>query len=158
MKRTAATALVLACLAASADLPSMQDRMLQAHNAVRASVGQKPLVWSEKLAQAAQQWADQLIKDGTFHHRPHSPWGQNLYTVTGGEFVPEQIVKGWAAEAKDYDYAANRCKPERICGHYTQIVWRDAHELGCALAKGGSREVWVCEYSPPGNYVGMRPY
>jgi pathogenesis-related protein 1 len=158
MKRTAATALVLACLAASADLPSMQDRMLQAHNAVRASVGQKPLIWSEKLAQAAQQWADQLIKDGTFHHRPRSPWGQNLYTVTGGEFVPEQIMKGWAAEAKDYDYAANHCKPERICGHYTQIVWHDAHELGCALAKGGSREVWVCEYSPPGNYVGMRPY
>ncbi len=158
MKRAIALPLLLASALLSAALPSMPERMLDAHNAVRAGVGEKPLVWSEKLAQAAQQWADQLIKEGTFRHRPRSSWGQNLYDVTGGEFVPEQIVKGWAAEVKDYDYASNSCKKERICGHYTQIVWRDARELGCAVAKGGNREVWVCEYSPPGNYVGVRPY
>ena len=30
--------------------------------------------------------------------------------------------------------------------------------LGCAVARRGSREGWVCEYSPPGNYVRERPY
>jgi hypothetical protein len=44
-----------------------------------------------------------------------------------------------------------------MCGHYTQLVWRRARQVGCAAARGGSREVWVCEF-PEGNYIGMRPY
>jgi uncharacterized protein YkwD len=138
--------------------PSLQEQMLDAHNAVRARLGLKPLAWSDKLARGAQEWADLLIKEGAFRHRPNSPWGQNLYEVTGSEYVPQQIVNGWVSEAKDFDYAANRCKENRMCGHYTQIVWRDTKELGCAVAHGGNREIWVCEYSPPGNYRGMRPY
>ena len=115
-----------------------------------------PLVWSEKLAKAAQEWAHTLIKEGAFHHPAKSPWGQNLYDVTGGEFLPEQIVRGWAAEASQYDYRNNECRG--MCGHYTQLVWRDTKEVGCAVARGGNREVWVCDYSPPGNHGGKRPY
>jgi pathogenesis-related protein 1 len=136
--------------------PSMADRMLAAHNAVRAKLQLPPLAWSEKLADAAQQWANTLIKDGSFHHPARSPWGQNLYDVTGGEFLPEQIVVGWASEGAKYDYESNRCTG--MCGHYTQLVWRDTKEVGCAVARGGNREVWVCDYAPPGNYVGKRPY
>jgi pathogenesis-related protein 1 len=136
----------------------MPDRMLDAHNAVRTHVGLKPLAWSDKLAHAAQEWADRLIKEGSFRHRPNSAWGQNLYDISGSEYLPQQIVNGWAAERKDFDYATNQCRPSHICGHYTQIVWRDTRELGCAVARGGNREVWVCEYSPPGNYIGRRPY
>jgi hypothetical protein len=132
--------------------------MLDAQNAVREKVGVRPLVWSDKLARIAQEWADRLVKEGTFRHRPDSPWGQNLYEITGSEYLPQQIVKGWAAEAKDFDYRANRCKEDRMCGHYTQLVWRDTRQVGCAVARGGNREVWVCEYSPKGNYIGMRPY
>jgi pathogenesis-related protein 1 len=137
---------------------SIQQQMLDAHNAVRARVGVPPLVWSDKLARAAEEWAETLIKDGTFRHNSHSPYGENLYAIGGGEFLPQQIVNGWAAEAKDYDLAANKCKPERMCGHYTQIVWRETRQVGCGVARGGNREVWVCEYSPPGNYVGQKPY
>jgi pathogenesis-related protein 1 len=143
----------------AADAPSsMQEQMLDAQNAVRARVGLRPLVWSDKLAGIAQEWAGTLVKEGSFRHRPDSPWGQNLYAVMGTEFLPQQIVNGWAAEAKDFDYAANRCKEDRMCGHYTQLVWRETRQVGCAVARGGNREVWVCEYSPKGNYVGMRPY
>jgi hypothetical protein len=132
--------------------------MLDAQNAVRARVGVHPLVWSDKLAHLAQEWADRLVKEGSFRHRPDSPWGQNLYAVTGSEYLPQQIVNGWAAEVKDFDYPANQCREGRMCGHYTQLVWRNTREVGCAVARGGNREVWVCEYSPKGNYVGMRPY
>jgi pathogenesis-related protein 1 len=132
--------------------------MLDAQNAVRARVGLRPFVWSDKLARAAQEWADLLVKEGSFRHRPDSPWGQNLYAIMGSEYLPQQIVNGWAAEAKDYDLATNRCKEDHICGHYTQIVWRDTKQVGCAVARGGNREVWVCEYSPRGNHFGMRPY
>ncbi|MGA7238505.1 MAG: CAP domain-containing protein [Bryobacteraceae bacterium] len=81
-----------------------------------------------------------------------------IYAVTGAEYLPQQIVNGWAGEAKDFDLAANKCKEDRICGHYTQIVWRRTKQVGCAVARGGNREVWVCEYSPRGNHAGMRPY
>jgi pathogenesis-related protein 1 len=138
--------------------PSSQQQILDAQNAVRAHVGLPPLAWSDTLSRAAEEWADTLIKDGTFRHNPHPHYGENLYAITGGEFLPQQIVNGWAAESKDYDHRTNRCKPDRICGHYTQIVWRDTKEVGCGVARGGGREVWVCEYWPPGNWAGMRPY
>ncbi|HEX3877690.1 MAG TPA: CAP domain-containing protein [Bryobacteraceae bacterium] len=157
-RHTLPAALVLVFSALHVASASLESRLLDAQNAVRAKLGLKPFTWSAKLAQAAQEWADTLIKEGSFRHRPNSSWGQNLFEVTGGEYLPEQVVAGWAGEAKDYDLASNHCKPERICGHYTQIVWRTTREVGCAVAHGGNREVWVCEYSPPGNYVGMRPY
>jgi uncharacterized protein YkwD len=151
-------ALLPVLLTAPAAGSSVEKQMLDAQNAVRERVGVRPLVWSDKLARIAQEWADRLVKEGTFHHRPNSSWGQNLYEITGSEYLPQQIVNGWAAEAKDFDFASNRCKEDRMCGHYTQLVWRDTREVGCAVARGGNREVWVCEYSPKGNYVGMRPY
>lgn len=136
--------------------PSIADEMVAAHNAVRARLKLEPLVWSGKLAQAAQEWADTLLKDGTFRHPASSPWGQNLYEIYRDEYLPDQVVSGWAAEAANYDYKTNRCAD--VCGHYTQIVWRDTKQVGCAVARREGREIWVCDYSPPGNYKGMRPY
>src|ERR1700677_3754007 len=111
---------------------SIPDDMLAEHNAVRVKLKLEPLVWSEKLAAAAQEWANTLIKDGTFRHPAASPWGQNLYEIYRDEYSPAQIVSGWAAEAANYDYKTNRCTG--TCGHYTQIVWRDTKEGGCAVA------------------------
>jgi len=45
-----------------------------------------------------------------------------------------------------------------VCGHYTQIVWRDTKQVGCGVARDNRREIWVCNYDPPGNWVGHRPY
>jgi uncharacterized protein YkwD len=163
MQRVASALATLFALAAtfvtlSPGASSIESQMLKAHNAVRERLRLRPLVWSEKLAQGAQEWADLLIREGAFRHRPRSPWGQNLYEIVGTEYFPQQIVNGWVDEFRDYDLASNRCKPDRMCGHYTQIVWRDTKELGCAVAHGGRREIWVCEYYPPGNVLGERPY
>ena len=136
--------------------PTMADQMLSAHNAVRAKLKLPPLAWSDKLAKAAQEWADTLIRDGTFRHPAKLPWGQNLFEVQGDEYIPGQVVDGWASEAAQYDYKTNKCTG--MCGHYTQLVWRDTREVGCAVARRADREVWACDYAPPGNYIGMRPY
>ncbi|MBV9296765.1 MAG: hypothetical protein JO145_14435, partial [Acidobacteriaceae bacterium] len=61
-----------------------------------------------------------------------------------------------SSEAKDYQYAANSCFA--VCGHYTQVVWRDTREVGCGMVHDARREVWVCDYAPYGNIVGERPY
>jgi pathogenesis-related protein 1 len=130
--------------------------ILAAHNAVRARVGMPSLAWSGRLAARAQDWADTLLARNQFAHRPNSPYGENIFEITGGAATSAQVVSDWASEARDYDYASNRCRG--VCGHYTQIVWRTTKEVGCAVARGRGREIWVCNYDPPGNYVGERPW
>jgi pathogenesis-related protein 1 len=130
--------------------------MLYAHNAVRARVGDPPLAWSARLAAVAQNWAERLIFTDSFIHRPADAYGENLYTISGGTAAPSQVVQAWAAEARFYNGRSDSCSG--VCGHYTQIVWRATRYLGCAVARDPEREVWVCEYDPPGNIVGYRPY
>ena len=148
--------LALAAAATAADEGPLAREMLAAHNAVRAKVGVPALAWSEDLARVAQEWANTLIAERRFDHRPKSKYGENMFRMDGARTTAQKVVERWASEAENFDYKANRCKGE--CGHYTQIVWRSTKEVGCAVARGGGREVWVCEYAPPGNYVGRRPY
>jgi uncharacterized protein YkwD len=130
--------------------------MLAVHNAVRGRAGVAPLAWSDRLAAHAQEWAETLWVHGQFFHRPGSKYGENLFEMTGASASPAQVVNAWAAESWNYDYSSNRCRG--VCGHYTQIVWSSTQEMGCAVARGGGRDVWVCNYDPPGNWVGKRPY
>jgi pathogenesis-related protein 1 len=135
---------------------SLSRDMLALHGAVRARVGMPPLAWSDRLAARSQDWADTLLARKQFFHRPNSTYGENLFEIKGGTASPAQVVDAWAAESRNYDYRSNQCRG--VCGHYTQLVWRDTKEVGCAVARSGGREVWVCNYDPPGNWVGKRPY
>jgi uncharacterized protein YkwD len=135
---------------------SLSGEMLAAHNAVRARVGIPPLAWSDRLAALSQDWADTLLARKQFVHRPHSAYGENLFEISGAAASPTRVVDAWASESKNYDYTSNRCNG--MCGHYTQIVWHDTKEVGCAVARGEGLEVWVCNYDPPGNWIGRRPY
>jgi uncharacterized protein YkwD len=130
--------------------------MLAAHNAVRATLSIRPLTWSDALAARAQDWATTLLARGEFIHHPKSPYGENLFEIDGATASPEQVVEAWAAESRDYDYATNKCR--KVCGHYTQIVWAATTKVGCGVARNARREIWVCNYDPPGNYIGKRPY
>ena len=135
---------------------SLARDMLAVHDAVRAQVGVAPLAWSDRLATHAQDWADTLLARKQFAHRPNSTYGENLFEITGAAASSAQVVNAWAAESRNYDYRSNGCRG--VCGHYTQIVWGGTTEVGCAVARGGGREVWVCDYDPPGNWAGKRPY
>ncbi len=130
--------------------------MMAGHNAVRARVNSPPLKWSDELASRALDWANTLLMRGEFSHRPNSPFGENLFEIQGAPATPAQVVAEWAAEARDYNYASNQCRG--VCGHYTQMVWSRTKELGCGVARNASREVWICNYNPPGNVIGQRPW
>jgi pathogenesis-related protein 1 len=144
--------------------------MISAHNSVRISATPTPnpalpaLTWSSAAAATAQAWADQC----QFKHNPNrGNLGENIAAATPNSLTTMGVVQNWAAESAYYDYGTNSCAPNRICGHYTQIVWRNTTQVGCAMARcnqnspfSGSAQwwFWVCNYSPPGNYVGQRPY
>jgi len=140
--------------------PNWQDAspmaMLNAHNGIRAQVGVPPLAWSANLAAVAQDWANRLLGTNYLSHRPSNHYGENLYSISGGTVTPGQVVAAWADEVRGYDPYSGACRG--VCGHYTQIVWRATRAVGCAVATDGYREVWVCNYDPPGNVVGFRPY
>jgi pathogenesis-related protein 1 len=130
--------------------------ILAAHNSERARVGVASLIWSDRLAKISYDWAADLLARRQFRHSPNSSFGENLFEITGASASTAQVVDVWARESRTYNYASNKCRG--VCGHYTQIVWSATKEVGCAVARGGGREVWVCTYDPPGNVIGQRPY
>ena len=136
----------------------MSQGMLAAHNKVRRRVGVPPLTWSDHLASIARDWAESVLRNGKFRHRPNNKYGENMFEIIGSRASPAQVVDDWASEAKDYDPVKNTCRAGAVCGHYTQLVWGRTKRVGCGVARGGGREVWVCDYDPPGNVVGQRPF
>ena len=139
--------------------PSQQlwsHQIIAEHNAVRARVKVGPLSWSDRLAVVAQKWADTLMARNQFAHSHNNSYGENLFEITGATASPREVVENWASESESYDYKSNAC--HGVCGHYTQIVWASTRSVGCAIARKPGKEIWVCEYDPPGNYVGDRPY
>ncbi len=154
----------------SAAEPAAYRGMLERHNRWRRVVGAPDLVWSAQAAQQAQRWADQLAREQCeMRHNPdparRQHYGENIYRYwRSAPYAPWKrkapyVVDAWAAEAQWYDLATGRCDaPEQAsCGHYTQLIWATSQAVGCGRAHCGSSEVWVCNYAPRGNYVGLHP-
>jgi uncharacterized protein YkwD len=136
----------------------IQQQILDAHNQWRKRYNVPALTWSPQLATYAQDWANRLLREDKFEHRQNSRYGENLAWASGQQVSPQQVVNMWGNEVKDYTYATNSCKPGKVCGHYTQIVWRNTKQVGCGVARSNGKEIWVCNYNPPGNYIGQKPY
>lgn len=132
------------------------SEILAAHNQVRTRVGVRPLTWSGELAAYAREWAESLLRRNEFRHRIDGRFGENLFEIRGASTTGARVVREWASESAEYDARRNRCRG--VCGHYTQIVWAATERVGCAVARRGRREVWVCNYDPPGNVAGEQPF
>ena len=132
--------------------------ILERHEFWRADVGLGPLEWSDEMAVLADDWAKKLAKNCGFKHRPNNNYGENLFYGTAGYYTAADAVNAWGEEKADYNYAKNKCKPNKMCGHYTQIVWKTTTKVGCAKSICNGNVIWVCNYDPPGNWVGEKPY
>ncbi|WP_342377184.1 CAP domain-containing protein [Myxococcus stipitatus] len=145
--------------------------MLDGHNATRAaakpvpSPALVPVTWDTEAENTAKAYAAKC----EFKHNPNrGNLGENLYAATPDSKTTRAVVEGWSSEINDYNYATNSCAQTKMCGHYTQIVWRNTKRIGCATqvctenspwgAQWPKWQLWVCNYAPPGNYVGERPY
>ena len=147
---------------------------ITAHNKWRAEVGVKEkLSYSPALAVSAQAWADNLKQINHCrmrHSKPGGKYGENIYWASAlawsdgrlelQKVTPDNVVNSWGSEKSDYDYSTNHCTPGKMCGHYTQMVWRTTKTVGCAKAvcDDTQEQVWVCQYQPAGNWVGRKPY
>ena len=163
-------------IASNNKIPKKLSKMVYEHNLVRKPFNLKALKWSSKLADYALTWANYLAKNNNckMKHRPRSgkykqKYGENLYWASavmwsnGKREIAKKnsghVVRSWASEVSDYNYRDNSCKRGKMCGHYTQIVWSTTTEVGCAMVVCGDKsQLWVCNYNPPGNYRGVKPY
>lgn len=150
--------------------------MTEAHDKIRAGVGIQGLSWSDDLARTAQEWADYLAREKScaMQHRlgkakDEQGYGENLYWASGirlsdgdskiQNITPIEVVQSWNMEFENYSYATNSCKAGKMCGHYTQIVWKQTEKVGCGRAVCIDKsQIWVCNYDPAGNLIGQRPY
>ena len=141
--------------------PDLAAEFLSVQNDARADVGDAPLQWHPQLARYAQWWAAQnaVYGDCGLHHSG-GPYGENVFWGSPGkDWAPSDAVSQWAGEKRWYSYFFNACAFYDGCGHYTQIVWKDSRYVGCAKVTCGDGNVFItCNYYPPGNYIGQRPY
>ncbi|GAB4838371.1 hypothetical protein Ancab_027905 [Ancistrocladus abbreviatus] len=136
---------------------SPQD-YLNAHNTARAQVGVGPMTWDDNLATYAQNYANQRQSDCALTHSG-GPYGENLAEGSGFDFTGVDAVNLWVGEKAYYDHDSNSCAAGKVCGHYTQVVWRNSVHLGCARTQclNGAWFI-ICSYDPRGNIVGQSPY
>ena len=143
----------------------MLDVMLAAHNEARDDVRVEPVELDPALNAAALAYARELIANGRFEHSPgpsRPDQGENLWAGTASAFTFRQMVDAWINENR---YFVAGVFPDvsttgrwQDVGHYTQIVWRNTTRIGCGIASNAQRDVLVCRYSPPGNYIGQRVF
>ncbi|XP_076959759.1 pathogenesis-related protein 1A-like [Bidens hawaiensis] len=148
----------LTTLATTIHAQNSQQDYLDAHNAARAQVGVGNMVWNATVAAYAQNYANQRIADCNLIHSG-GPYGENL-AEGSGTFTGAAAVNLWVNEKMYYDYTTNTCASGHVCGHYTQVVWRNSVQLGCARVQCTNNGWWfvICSYYPRGNYIGQAPY
>ena len=143
----------------SAMSPAHAREIFGYHNKVRRDVGVEPLKWSRSLARFAQQWADELARTSCrMKHRSGHRFGENLFIGTAGHFRALHAAKAWEGEKPLYKGGVLTRTNWKPAGHYTQMVWRDTRRLGCGEAECNGMLLVVCNYDPPGNYIGQSPY
>lgn len=136
--------------------------LLSAHNGEREKFGSSPLVWNPELAQDAKRWAARLAERNKMQHAGHEERkgaGENLWSGTRGHYDPERMIGAFIAEKKHFKPGefpkVSTTKRWSDVGHYTQLIWPETREVGCAIAENRTDEFLVCRYLPAGNVRGV---
>ncbi|XP_010722535.1 peptidase inhibitor 16 isoform X2 [Meleagris gallopavo] len=160
--------LLLTALELSWSLTDEEKRIiLDEHNKYRSQVS-PPAVdmlkmsWDTELEAFAQAYAEKCIWD---HNKERGRRGENLFAMAPMLDL-EFAVEDWNAEEKFYNLTTSTCVSGQMCGHYTQVVWASTHRIGCGSKfcekiEGIETEdmyLLVCNYYPPGNMKGRKPY
>lgn len=150
------------------------NKAITIHNNAREEVGVSKLVWSDKLAEDALNYAIYLsnIDIGLVHSNSRNDQGENLYssfkfqTINGvksfiySKTPYKDASLAWYDEISDYVYGPIKNDSNfNIVGHYTQMIWSSTKKVGIASARSKSGNVYVvARYFPTGNFIGEFPY
>ncbi|CAN0447149.1 unnamed protein product [Pylaiella littoralis] len=144
------------------------DNILEDHNAYRCMHNATALTYSASLETAAQVWTDNLATNmcGDFEHDPglgDVGHGENLFQCAGTDCASGGVaITDWYNEVEFYvpgetGTTTDPSDPFIQILHFTQVVWKDTQEVGCASSScvtvpGVPYTYVACRYTPPGNY------
>lgn len=149
--------------------------VVKAHNDVRRVEGasnMEQMFWNDDLATMAEAWAQ---KCQWYHGQAIDPppslgydvVGQNLYAISGAKSINiTNITLEWYNEKPFYNDDSKDCQPNKMCRHYTQVVWASTNKIGCAYVTCPTLNTtdlknaifFACNYAPPGNYLDQSPF
>lgn len=134
---------------------------VNAHNAARfviTSAKIPNIVWDEKVAAFAQNYANKRKDCKQIPSGSGGRYGENI-AVSTGYVSGAEAVKLWVDEEPYFNHYANSCIDGHECHHYTQVVWEKSLRVGCGKVKCDNGGTFVtCNYDPPGNIAGQLPY
>ena len=111
-----------------------------------------------QLCDYAQSWADHLMDNNKFQHRPDSKYGENIFSSwtscqeAAAKLSGGQAVDSWYQEVAQFTYGQRSGSPGT--GHFSQVVWAGSQLLGVGVAVHKGKVMVVANYDPPGNIVG----
>lgn len=150
-----------------------EENWLEAHNVIRrlahnVNDDSVDLDWSPELAEQAKTYAEYMAETEDYKHSNYKnqdvcdidksyKCGENLSENTNLFKTPMETVQRWYDECKDYSGSQTA-----DTGHYTQVVWKNAKEVGCAYATNNSGKQYnVCLYDTGNitvNGIGFNEY
>ncbi|XP_041051794.1 peptidase inhibitor 16-like [Carcharodon carcharias] len=133
-----------------------RSKVLDASNMLRMN-------WDKDLEEMAVKYAQECTWG---HNKNRGRTGENLYLINTSPLDLKAAIEKWYLEVADYTYETMDCAPQKKCGHYTQLVWANSDKVGCGChfcdeVKGleiNNLSILVCNYLPPGNVIGQKPY
>lgn len=137
--------------------------VLESHNSFREILDIEPLTYSSELEASATRWAKTISGSNSLQHsKGRNKIGENLAMGTKGVHNATTLIELWTNEKK---YYKNGKFPSvstngnwQSVAHYTQIIWRNTKEVGCAIAENNKNKFLVCHYKPSGNWNGDYVY
>ncbi|KAM5167673.1 peptidase inhibitor 16 isoform 3-T3 [Callospermophilus lateralis] len=145
-----------------------QRAMVELHNLYRSQVfppasDMRRMRWDPELAAFAKAYAQQCVWG---HNKERGRRGENLFAITDEGLDVPLAMEEWHHEREHYNLSAAACTPGQMCGHYTQVVWGKTERIGCGShfceklqgVEETNIHLLVCNYEPPGNVKGQRPY
>lgn len=136
----------------------------------------RQMYWNDEIAKKAQEHANKCkFEHSTREFRDTAKFGllgENLgiYSSTSG------AIKNWAGIIKMLNdeinnYVTIQADPNNfqdspqadlVVGHFTQVNWAKSYLVGCGysvyIENGMTKSLYVCQYAPSGNYLGMPFY
>ncbi len=129
--------------------------IVERHNFYRAIVGADSLVWSDNLEEEAEKCAEYMAEKPLL--KCETSYGMNYYKYIDTIGV-DSIVDIWAREQTLYYGQPITSENILYLSHYSQIIWKDTRQIGCALKKNKAGVlIFVCIYNPKGNIRGDKP-
>jgi len=143
-----------------------------------AAANMKKMVWNTELEDIAQRWADQCEfgHDSVRTKLDGTRVGQNAYIGYSSAEAAETAVQGgmadpaqsWYDEVTSPGFDSQSISPFKFssgAGHYTQVVWAESEEIGCAVvyfkdtsAPLDYNNLVICNYASAGNFQGAVMY